>query len=410
VDAALIAVGSELLRPGARDTNAEWLTGRLESLGARVRWRALVDDSTERIAVVTEALFGRSDLLILTGGLGPTEDDRTRPALAQALGVPSVRDPERLERLLRYFRDHGRVPSGSQARQADRPRGSEWLENPVGSAPGIAFESGSRLLFALPGVPAEMRAMFDESIAPRLRARAADPPARRTLRVAGRTESAVDEMLRDLYQQEGVEVTILAKPTGIELLLAASGGGAAEASSRLALLEERMSGRLGADLFGKDDDSLASVVGALLVARGETVATAESCTAGLLAAALTEVPGASAWYRGGLVVYSDDLKRSLAGVSEETLAAHGAVSAPVALELAAGARSRCAADHGVGVTGIAGPSGGTDAKPVGLVHMAVASPGVEREARFVFRGDRDLIRARAASAALDLLRRGLRGA
>jgi nicotinamide-nucleotide amidase len=399
VDAALIAVGSELLHAGARDTNTAWIAERLERLGVLVRCRAAVDDSVERIGALVAAFFERMEIVILTGGLGPTEDDRTRDGLSRSLGVPLVRDPEMLRRLEARFRAKGYRWSEAQARQADRLEGSSWIENPVGSAPGIAYQRAGHRLFALPGVPAEMTEMFERGIAPGLATGA--PPTRRTLKVAGRPESFVDDLLRDLYASPGLEVTILAKPSGIELRLAAATG------SVVAEAERTMSDRLGADLFGADDATLASVVGELLRERGETVGTAESCTAGLCAAVLTETPGSSAWYRGGVVVYANDLKTALAGVPEEVVRDHGAVSAPVALALARGARTRTGATHGIGITGIAGPSGGSEDKPVGLVHLAVAGPLGDAEARHLFSGGRSLVRERAVHAALDLLRRRL---
>lgn len=405
MDAALIAVGSELLHAGARDTNSAWLADRLERLGAVVRCRCAVDDSVERIAALVEALFERVDVVVLTGGLGPTEDDRTREALSRALRAPLVRDPERLEVLEARFRARGYRWSEAQARQAVRPEGSAWIENPVGSAPGIAFARQGHRLFALPGVPAEMTEMFESGVAPGLAS--GTPPARRTLKVAGRAESFVDELVRDLYATPGLEATILAKPSGIELRLAATADRPDAAAAILARAESAMSARLGPDLFGKDDATLPSVVGRLLRERGETVGTAESCTAGLLAAALTDVAGSSDWYRGGVVVYANDLKTALLGVSEETLRAHGAVSEPVALEMARGARERVATTYGIGITGIAGPSGGSAEKPVGLVHLAVSGPQGDAASRHLFSGDRSLVRERAVYAALDLLRRRL---
>jgi nicotinamide-nucleotide amidase len=405
VDAALIAIGSELFHAGTRDTNSEWLAGRLEALGALVRCRATVDDSVERIGALVAALFGTVDLLVLTGGLGPTEDDRTREAIARALDAPLVRDPDRLALLEKRFRSKGYRWSEAQARQADRPEGSRWIENAVGSAPGIEVERAGAVLFALPGVPAEMTEMFDSGVAPRLRP--GSPPPRRILKVAGRAESFVDELLRDLYGTPGLEATILAKPSGIELRLRASADRPDAAAAILAGAESEMRRRLGADLFGADDATLPSVVGALLLERGETVATAESCTAGLLAAALTDVPGSSAWFRGGVVVYANDLKTSLLGVPEAMLLEHGAVSAPVAAAMARSARERASATHGIGVTGIAGPSGASEAKPVGLVHLAVSGPRGEGLSRHVFSGGRSHVRERAVYAALDLLRRRL---
>ena len=407
MSAAVLAVGTELLRPGRRDTNAEWLIARLFDLGIETTSRAAIDDDIERIARLVRAARDDAAVVLLTGGLGPTEDDRTREALARALDAPLTRDPEMADRIAGLFAARGRVAGPRQARQADRPRGALWIDNPLGSAPGLLVETEGRLLAALPGVPAEMKAMFDASVAPRLAARAGGALARTTLRIAGRPESFVDDLVRDLYGREGTETTILSSAGSVELLLTARGPDATAARARLAELAGTMRTRLGDDLYGADDDTLAVVVSRLLAASGETVATAESCTGGLLGGALTDVSGSSAWFRGGVVCYANDLKTSLALVPEELLRAHGAVSEPVARSLAAGARRVCSADFGLGITGVAGPEGGTPGKPVGTVHVALADAGEGRAVKLDWPGDRDLIRRRAVTVALDLLRRRL---
>ena len=405
--AIVLAVGSELLQPGRRDTNGEWLIGRLLDCGIETSWRAAVADDVSRIARLIRGALDDADVVLLTGGLGPTEDDRTREAIAAALDAPLERDPTMTRWITSLFSARGRVAGPRQWRQGDRPRGGTWIENPLGSAPGLLFEHEGRLLAALPGVPAEMKAMFDASVAPRLRSRSGGALARATLRIAGRPESFVDDLVRDLYGTEGTETTILASPGGVELLLTARGADAAKARERLAALAGAMRARLAIDCYGADDETLAGVVGRLLAARGATVATAESCTGGLLGAALTDVPGSSAWFRGGLVCYADDLKTSLALVPVALLRAHGAVSEPVARAMAEGARTACATDFGLGITGVAGPSGGTVDKPVGTVHVALASADTGSAVKLDWPGDRELIRRRAVTVALDLLRRRL---
>jgi nicotinamide-nucleotide amidase len=405
--AVVLAVGSELLRTGRRDTNGDWLVGRLLDLGIETRWRSAVDDDVVRIARLIRAAREDAGVVLLTGGLGPTEDDRTREALAYAFDAPLTRDPDMARWITSMFTARGRVAGPRQWRQADRPRGASWIDNMLGSAPGLLIERDGRMLAALPGVPAEMKAMFDASLAPRLAAWDGGALARTTLRIAGRPESWVDELVRDLYGTSGTETTILASPGSVELLVTARGADAAEAQARLAGLTQAMRARLGIDLYGVDGETLAGVVGRLLVARGATVATAESCTAGLLGAALTEVPGSSGWFRGGVVCYADDLKTSLAGVPAALLSAHGAVSEPVARALAYGARVACSADFGLGITGVAGPGGGTPAKPVGTVHIALADGDAGRSVTLDWPGDRELIRKRAVMVALDLLRRRL---
>ena len=403
----LIAIGSELVRFGRRDTNSDWLTGRLEQAGIEVAARSLVEDDEQPLAATIAAALARADVVLLTGGLGPTDDDRTRAALARALERPLERDPQQLEslraRYARFERRLGEVESS----QADRPRGAAWIENPLGSAAGLLVDEPGRFVAALPGVPSEMKAMFDAALFPLLAARAEGSRGTCTLRIAGRTESGLERALHDLYRAPGLDVTILGGLEGVELHARAVGESPEQVAERLATFEQAVRERIGLDVYGVGEQRLAEVVGRLLADSGRTVASAESCTGGLLGGALTAVPGSSAWYRGGCIVYSDPLKRSLAGVGERTLAEHGAVSREVAEELARGVRERCAADLGIGITGIAGPGGGSEEKPVGLVHLALADSAatLHRELRLI--GDREAVRARTVTVALDQLRRRL---
>jgi nicotinamide-nucleotide amidase len=407
LNAVVIAVGSELLRPLRRDTNGDWLIARLFDLGIEASWRTAIGDDVASISHVVRQALADAGTVIVTGGLGPTEDDRTREAVARALDVPLTRDPMMADRIAALFTARGRVPSPRQSVQADRPDGMTFIDNPLGSAPGLLLQRDDGVLAVLPGVPAEMKSMFDASVAPRLAACKHGALARTTLRVAGRPESTVDDLLRDLYGTEGTETTILASAGSVELLLTARGADAVDARRRLVGLAEAMRARLGVDCYGVDDESLAVAVSRLLVVKGQSVAVAESCTGGLLGATLTDVPGASAWFRGGLVCYANDLKNSLAGVPDELLREHGAVSEPVALALAAGARRVCSADFALAITGVAGPEGGTVEKPVGTVHVALADAGPGRAVKIDWPGDRELIRRRAVTVALDLLRRRL---
>jgi nicotinamide-nucleotide amidase len=403
----LIAVGSELLRHGKPDTNSEWLIERLLRAGIEVTVRSTIGDDAGRLASVLGDALARADVVLLTGGLGPTEDDRTRQAVARALGAPLERDALRVAQLEKLYERHARGFGEIEARQADRPAGAAWIDNPLGSAPGLLVERERGLLAALPGVPAEMRAMFVADVLPRLRRRAPEGLGRRSLKIVGRTESSIERQLGDLYAWPGVDVTVLSGADGLELHVLARGRDRVAVDARLRQFEREARRRLGSDLFGVDDDRLGPVVGALLLERRRSIATAESCTAGLLGASLTAVPGSSAWYRGGLIVYDDELKQSLAGVSAESLARDGAVSECVARELAAGARDRCGADIGVGITGVAGPGGGSPDKPVGLVHLSIhdGAESLHWELRSI--GDRDMIRRRAVLTALDRLRRRL---
>lgn len=403
---AIVAVGSELLGGERRDTNGDWIVERIERAGGSVDFRATAADDAGLLGSVVEAAARTHDLVVLTGGLGPTDDDRTREALSAALGRPLVHDPAVEERIERAVRARGYRFRASHARQAMRPEGTRVIENPVGSAPGIGARLGACEIVALPGVPAELRAMFDSAVVPLL-SKTGGRVARRTLKVAGRTESSVDEALADLYRRPGVEVTILASSGIVELRLRAEGNDEREAAAVLAGLDAEMASRLGDDLFGRDDETLPSVLGRLLLDAGRTVAVAESCTGGAIGTALTSAPGSSAWFRGGIVVYADDVKTALAGVPAETIAREGAVSATVARLLAEGARLRLGSDYGIGATGIAGPSGGSPEKPVGLVYVGVAARTGTRVREMHLPGDRDLVRTRTVHAALDLLRRVL---
>jgi nicotinamide-nucleotide amidase len=401
MQAELIAIGTELLDLGRRDTNSEWLTEHLARAGVRVVGRHLVDDDEGRIAGHLRAAVARADWVLLCGGLGPTGDDRTREAVARALELPLERDPVMEEHLRARFRARAFPFDDRQARQADRPRGAVWLPNPIGSAAGFLVESGGVRVAALPGVPAELKRIFSDRLVPRLGGGAAS--ARRVLKVAGRPESWVDERVRDLYETPRGRATVLSGADAVEVILQA------ETEDALEAVERQVTERLGIDLFGRDDETLAGVVGALLEQRGMSVATAESCTAGLLSGAITAVPGSSVWFRGGVVAYADDVKVAAVGVRRSTLERHGAVSAEVARELASGIRERMGSDFGIGITGIAGPTGGSPEKPVGLVHLAVDSASGVWERVLRLPGDRDLIRRRAVTVALDVLRRGLAG-
>jgi nicotinamide-nucleotide amidase len=412
MNAELIAVGSELLRFGKTDGNSEWLTGQLQRCGIEVVARTAVDDDVARIVATVSTALRRADVVLLTGGLGPTQDDRTRDALSRALDAPLELDEERARQMRELYARHGRTMGPAEASQALRLRGSSWLENRLGSAAGVLVQRDGRVLAAMPGVPAEMRAMFTASVLPLLTKAGSGPLQGLTLKIAGQTESSVDRLLGDLYRTTGLEVTVLGGLEGLELHVRARSepGEQAESAARLQEFERQTRQRLGPDVFGVGDDRLAGVVGDLLRRLGRTLATAESCTAGLLGAAITSVPGSSKWYRGGWIVYDDRLKWDLAGIRAETLAEHGAVSETVARQLAEGARTRCGADMALAVIGIAGPDGGTEDKPVGLVHLALQDGGESLHRRLRLIGDRQTVRRRAVAAALDLLRRRLLGA
>ena len=407
--AACVAIGTELLRFEHRDTNSAWLLDRLDGMGIEGALWFQVDDDVERIAAAVDTAADCCDLVLLTGGLGPTEDDRTREAMAKVLGSDLERDADLERRLREAFARRGYRFAENNARQADLPRGASWLPNPLGSAWGIGFEHRGALVAAMPGVPGEMRRMFEDHVEPQLEPIRRAHLASRSFKVAGWGESSLDAELEELHRDERSEITVLSGREGIVLRVRARGTVAEEAQDRLEAIAAAIEGRFGEDIYARAGESLAEVVGAKLLETGRRLATAESCTGGMLGATLTDVPGSSGWYRGGWVVYDDRLKTELAGVAPELLAQEGAVSEPVARQLAEAVRRSCDTDFGIGITGIAGPAGGTSEKPVGLVHVALAEPETTWHWRLRLSGDRWLVRAHTVRFALDRLRRVLDG-
>jgi nicotinamide-nucleotide amidase len=400
--AAFLAVGSELLRTDRVDTNSLLAARLLAPCGVAFVEKRCVEDDAGAIAAALSEMLARAELVIVSGGLGPTEDDVTREAAALALGIGLARDPRLEAALLARFRTRGRELPAIALRMADVLDGAEVLENPVGTAPGQLVRAGGGTLVLLPGVPVELEQILVTHLLPLWAA--AEGVLTRTLRLAGVYESQVEERVKHLYARFGRErVTILAARGQVLLVLAAAGG---QGAQELAEMEAAFAAAAGADLYGRDGDTLAGVVLARLGARGWRLATAESCTGGLIGAAITAVAGSSAAYLGGVVSYSDLLKQRLLGVPEAALAAHGAVSREVAEAMAAGARA-LGVDCALAVTGIAGPEGGSEDKPVGTVHIAVATPGGARHARHRFPGDRAMVREMTVNFALDLLRRAL---
>ncbi len=412
--AEIIAVGSELVTPDRIDTNSLWLTARLNELGIDVRAKAVVGDERDDLTAVFKQALERADLVVTTGGLGPTDDDITREAVAGVLGLTLVEDAAILASLRDRFAKRRMSMPDINRRQAQVPQGAQVLANPNGSAPGLWIESGAKVAVLLPGPPREIHPMFDAGVRPRLEARTGGRRLRRrVLKITGRAESQVDEVAEPIYsplrnQPVSIETTILATPGQIELHLAAAGADLPALDRALDNGVERLREALGSIVFSVDGRSLEAVVGGLLSERGLRIAAAESCTAGLLLGRLTEVPGSSAWVIGGVVAYANDVKTRELGVPESMLAAHGAVSEPVARAMAEGVRASFGADVGVAITGIAGPSGGSDAKPVGTVVMAVAGPASVVKTS-IFAGDRQMVRSLAVAGALDLVRRAILG-
>jgi len=406
--AACVAVGSELLGPEKLDTNSLAVTRVLEQHGLQVVEKRVIGDDVGRIAESLRDLLVRVHVVVVTGGLGGTADDVTRQAVSQALDRPLVRDTE-LERWLeKRYVELGRTMPEVCRPMADVVPGTLVLGNTVGAAPGLMAEVEGRLLVVLPGVPAEARSMLERDLVPRLRKSTKGRiRASRTLIVGGVLESEVEGRLRPLYERfERSNITILASNGAVRLVLSARGE-ADVAARRLDEMEDAFRAVLGDDVAGRDVSGLAEVVLVLLRDQGSTLATAESCTGGLVSEWLTEVPGSSEVLLGGVVSYSNQAKEDFLDVPQAMLVEHGAVSDPVAQAMALGARGRFGADWGLGVTGIAGPTGGTADKPVGLVHWSVAGPqGVAAQHR-IFSGERSVVRRWSANAVLDLLRRSI---
>ena len=410
MQAAILAVGSELLGTDRLDTNSLRLTAVLDRHGVALVRKVVLGDDEAAIADEVRSLVGRIGLVLVTGGLGPTADDVTREAVAAALGRRLCFDEEVLAGIERRFREYGRRMPAVNRRQAEVPEGAELIANERGTAPGLRLEASGTTFFLFPGVPAELDGMIASALESWLAERS-DGAGRETwvLKVASLPESVVEERIAPAYADFGrAAITILATAGEIHLRFTAAGP-AVERRRHLEVMRERLAALAGDAVFAaRDEDTLESVVGSLLRERGETVVVAESCTGGLLAERLTRIPGSSDYVLGGAVTYSNELKSLLLGVPAELVAAHGAVSEPVARAMAAGVRERLGGDWGIGVTGVAGPGGGSEEKPVGTVYVAVAGPGGEvghRQARLP--GDRERVRWQATQMALDMLRRRL---
>jgi len=410
MDAEIIAVGSELLTPYRLDTNSLFLTQKLNSFGIEVRFKTVVGDDRVRLGEAFRAALARSQLVILTGGLGPTEDDVNREVVADVLGRPLCEVEEIRRHLEERFVRLGRTMSPNNLRQALVPQGADWLENPNGTAPGLWIEQDGRIAILLPGPPRELEALFDTACLPRLQRIATGQRLRsRVYKVVGLPESELDQRIAPIYKPyDNPTTTVLAVAGAIEVHLRARAGSDEEAEALLAELGDKIEGVLGDHVFSTHGETLEQVVGMYLVMKQKTVATAESCTAGLLSERLTRVPGSSNYFVGGAVVYSNELKTKLVGVPAELIAENGAVSKPVAQALADGIRLRTGASFGVGITGIAGPVGGTPEKPVGLVFVALADERGTQVREFRFPGDRERIRFWATQAALEMIRRRVR--
>lgn len=407
LSAEIIAVGSELLTPEKTDTNSLWLTEKLNEVGVEVMLKTIVGDDEARLEETIRDAIKRSDIVITTGGLGPTEDDVTRQVSGRAVGRQLVYNDELEADLRERFRRWGREMPEINKRQAYVIDGAEILPNPNGSAVGMKLELDGKLFVVLPGPPRELKPMFENFVLGRIRELAGEVHVkRRILRVSGMGESAVDEAIAPIYKAyPSVQTSILFSKSEIELHLAAKAESEHEAGEILEELAAKISDTLGLAVFATNGETLEEVVGAMLTRGGKTLAVAESCTGGLIGMRLTDVPGSSKYLLEDIVSYSNAAKTRLLGVPEEAIAVHGAVSSEVAEAMAAGVRQNSGADIGISVTGIAGPDGGTDEKPVGTVFIGYSDSAQTRSAKFTFPGDRYLIRWRSSQAALDYLRR-----
>ncbi|HLL76205.1 MAG TPA: competence/damage-inducible protein A [Pyrinomonadaceae bacterium] len=407
--AEIIAIGSELLTPERTDTNSLWLTEKLNGVGIEVKLKTVVGDDDARLEEAIRDALRRSGVIITTGGLGPTEDDITRKIAARALGRRLLLDERVLAGIREKFARWGRQMPEINSRQAMVIDGADVLDNPNGSAPGMYLEHEGRAVVLLPGPPREMRPMFESQVLARLAAKAGDVRVvRRVMRVSGLGESAVDERIAPVYTQyRNPQTTILFNKSEIEIHLTAQGKTEQEAELLLDGLAGQIEERLGNAVFAFRGETMEEVVGLRLAVTGFTLAVAESCTGGLVAQRITEVPGSSVYFREGVVAYSNEAKVRLLGVPSDLIAEYGAVSAPVAEAMAEGVRERAETDFGIGVTGVAGPGGGTEDKPVGLVYIALSDDAHTEHRKLLLPGDRSLIRWRASQAALDLLRRRL---
>ena len=405
--AEVISVGTELLLGQIVDTNAAYLSRLLPQFGIDLHYRVTVGDNGPRLADALKTALSRADIVFTIGGLGPTTDDLTKETVAAVVGDEMVLDEESAERLRTFFAARGIDMPEANLKQAMIPRRGRMFANPLGTAPGAAFETDDKVVIVLPGPPREFTEMVDSRVVPYLKERAgegAEVIRSRVLRIAGLGESSAADMVKDLLGGSNPTVAPLAGAGEVHLRITAKAASIAEADAMIDEMDRKLSAILGGNIFGRDDEALEQVIVARLTERNLTLATAESCTGGLIGSRITDVSGSSETYLVGFVTYSNQAKKELLGVDEQLLIEYGAVSEQVARAMAEGARRVSGADIAISVTGIAGPTGGTAAKPVGLVYMALAAADGTIAFEHRFSGSRMDIKLRASQAALNMLR------
>ncbi|HUK91236.1 MAG TPA: competence/damage-inducible protein A [Blastocatellia bacterium] len=403
----IIAIGSELLTPHRTDTNSLWLTGRLNSVGIEVKLKTVVGDDEARLEEAIRDALRRSDAIISTGGLGPTEDDITRKVFARVTGRHLILDYDVLAELRNKFASRGFQMTPNNERQALVPDGATVLPNPNGTAPGLKLAQDGKLIVLLPGPPREMKPMFDDYVMPDLEKMSRGSRiSTRTLKVTGLGESTLDDLISPIYKEySNPTTTILFTDSDLEIHLTAQAETSGRAEELVDELADKLVDKLGANLYSADGESIEEVIGMRLTMKGYTIATAESVTGGLIAERITRVPGSSQYFLGSVVSYSPEVKTQLLGVPRELIESRGVVSGEVAEAMARGVKARIGSTIALSTTGIAGPGGATEGNPVGTVYIGMADDVGSSNRRFILPWDRHLVRWRASQAALDMVRR-----
>ncbi|SNY39617.1 nicotinamide-nucleotide amidase [Orenia metallireducens] len=408
--AEIITIGTELLLGQIIDTNSQWIGQKLAEIGVDLYYKATVGDNKKRILDTLQSSIERSDIIITTGGLGPTQDDLTRECIAEALGLDLSKNEDLLEEIKGYFNRMGRNMADNNIKQAYLPEGAVAIANSEGTAPGILLDQAGKIIVAMPGVPIEMKAMMVETVLPYLKKKfsKAEVIKSRVIKTCGIGESSLEELISDiLIEQTNPTIAPLASQGEVKLRLTAKADSEEEANKLINLKEAKLRERIGEYIYGYDDDNLEGVVAKLLWARKLTIATAESCTGGLIGDRLTSVAGSSAYFERGVISYNNQAKVDLLKVKESTLKKYGAVSSQTAEEMAKGVRDLAKTDIGISTTGIAGPGGGSIEKPVGLVYMAIADKNGVESYKYQFNGSRGKVKYMTSQVILNLLRKKL---